>query len=116
MRPTANRKLDINSQRYGAAGVGRLTFMDDDMPGFMFEGMPVGIFLESEWPRHGGRYRYMPYRGLGHYQMQTQRREKGNARCYYDVGSERVSFTVADCPEYGILVLVDFEVEAKGGA
>jgi hypothetical protein len=88
--------------------------MDNDMAGLMFKGMRVGFFLEAEKPRHNGRYRYMPYRGPGHYQMQMQRREKGSARCYYDVGSKRVSFTVADCPEYGILVLVDFEVGAKG--
>jgi hypothetical protein len=87
--------------------------MDDDMAGFMFEGMPVGIFMEAEWPREDGRYRYMPYRGLGHYRMQTRRREKGSARCYFDDGRERVCFTVADCPEYGVLVLVDFEVGAK---
>lgn len=79
----------------------------------MFKGMPVGYFEESEYPRRSGQYRYMPYRGLGHYQMQSERHEHGNVRCYFDVGSERISFAVLDCPENGLLELTDFEIEAK---
>ena len=40
---------------------------------FMFDGKPVGYFEERELPRVPGRYRYMPYRGLGHYEMQRRR-------------------------------------------
>ena len=80
---------------------------------FRFNGMPVGYFEESEYPRQDGRYRYMPYRGPGHYQMQTERREKGHVRCYYTVGPERVSFAVLDCPEYGCLELGDFRTDSK---
>ena len=82
----------------------------------MFQEMPVGIFLESERPRSSGRYRYMPYRGRGHYQLGLEMGKKGSARCYYDVGPERISFSVVGCPEYGVLELADFEAEAKGGA
>jgi hypothetical protein len=88
--------------------------MDADTLEFMFKGMPVGYFEEPEYPRRSGPYRYMPYRGPGHYQMQTQRREKGGVRCYYEVGSGRVSFAVLDCPEYGVLELADFKAEAEG--
>ncbi len=81
---------------------------------FLFKGMPVGYFEESEYPRQSGRYRYMPYRSLGHYQMHAEKREKGKVRCYYQVGSEQVSFAVLDCPGYGILELAEFVVGAKG--
>ncbi len=80
---------------------------------FTFKEMAVGYFIESEYPRQSGRYHYMPYRGPGHYQMQLERREKGSVRCYYNVGSKRVSFVVVDCPEYGLLELADFETGAK---
>jgi hypothetical protein len=90
--------------------------MDADRLEFMFKGMPVGFFEGSEYPRRSGRYRYMQYRGPGHYQMQTERREKGRVRCYYGVGSEHVSFAVLDCPEYGILELAEFEAGARGDA
>jgi hypothetical protein len=74
---------------------------------FMFDGMPVGCF--EQMPRSPGRYRYEPYRGPGHYEVQTLRRSGGNPRCYYESGAERVSFTVRDCPEYGVLELYEFE-------
>ena len=76
---------------------------------FMFSGMPVGYFEEHDFPRAVGRYRYMPFRGPGHYEMQTQRRSGASPRCYYDTDDIRVSFTVRDCPEYGVLELCDFE-------
>jgi hypothetical protein len=75
----------------------------------MFTGLPVGCFEGSEYPQRNGQYVYMPYRGPGHLKMQTERRKIGHARCYYDVGAERISFTVVDCPTYGVLELADFE-------
>ena len=76
----------------------------------MFKGMLVGYFEESEYPRQNGRYRYMPYRGPGHYQMQTEIKNQA-VRCYYTVGSEQCSFAVLDCPEYGVLELGDFRTD-----
>ncbi|HJY28603.1 MAG TPA: hypothetical protein VJ306_11290 [Pyrinomonadaceae bacterium] len=75
-----------------------------------FNGMPVGYFEETEYPRKAGRYRYMPYRGPGHYQMQTETRESGRARCYYNIASERVFFDVLACAEYGFLELRNFKI------
>ena len=85
--------------------------MIEDNLSFMVEAMAVGYFIDAEYPRQSGRYRYMPYRGPGHYQMQLELRERGSARCYYDIGTKRVSFTVIDCPAYGLLELADFETE-----
>jgi hypothetical protein len=76
---------------------------------FMFKGMPVGHFEESEYPRRDGRYRYMPYRGPGHLQMQTELRNSARAECHYEFGGERVTFAVEDYPEYGVLELANFE-------
>ena len=76
---------------------------------FFFEGMPVGYFEGSEYPRSPGRYRYVPYRGPGHYEMQTQLRASGCPRCYYEVDGTLVSFAVLNCPEPGVLELSDFE-------
>ena len=82
------------------------------MQEFALKGIPVGLFEECPW--RDGRYHYMPYRGPGHLQMQTELREKGGARCYFNTGSEQVSFTVSDCPEYGVLVLTNFEAIDNG--
>lgn len=77
---------------------------------FMFECMPVGFFEESDFPARDGTYRYMPYRGLGHYRMVISLKETGMARCSYHRGSEWIGFVVRSRPEYGVLELVDFEV------
>jgi hypothetical protein len=81
--------------------------------GFLFGDMVVGFFEEPDMPRADGRFRYMPYRGVGHYTMQTQRRAGTNPRCYYDANDVRVAFSVRDCPEYGVLELCDFEVSPR---
>jgi len=81
-----------------------------------FDGMAVGRFEEPDFPRSPGRYRYEPYRGPGHYEMQTQRRAGGSPRCYYDAQDVRVTFTVRDCPEYGVLELCDFETTPRNVA
>jgi hypothetical protein len=80
---------------------------------FFYDGMAVGTFEELEYPRKNGTFRYMPYRGAGHYEMQTARRNAVLPRCYYDDDQERVFFTVVDCPEYGILELTNFERTIK---
>jgi hypothetical protein len=75
---------------------------------FYFERMPVGRFVQSDYPTTDGQYRYMPYRGPGHYEMQTSLRRGDEVRCAYDAGGQHVTFAVRECPEYGALVLGDF--------
>jgi hypothetical protein len=41
--------------------------------------------------------------------MQTLLRAGGTPQCSYSVGGERVDFSVAGCPEYGVLDLCDFK-------
>jgi len=78
---------------------------------FSYEGMPVGYFEEAAYPTAPGRYRYMPYRGEGHYRMQAALRAGARPRCIF--GSS-ASFAVLECPEYGVLELVDFRCEDVG--
>jgi hypothetical protein len=83
---------------------------------FMLDGIPVGYFEESDFPRLTGRYRYTPFRGPGHYVMHKQQSAGGRPRCYYDDGGVRVSFAVHNCPEYGVLELCDFESSSQNDA
>ena len=83
---------------------------------FTFNGMPVGIFEETEYPRQSGLYHYLPFRCPGHYHMQMELSKQGSARCHYKVGPKQVFFTVVDCPRYGILELADFEIQVKAAS
>ena len=77
-------------------------------PEFYFEGYAVGLFIGGS-PHTSGRHQYEPYRGPGHYELQTSLSGNGKPRCFYDTDSVRVAFTVCNCPEYGILELQEFE-------
>ena len=77
---------------------------------FMFESLPVGSLEERDYPRTPGQYRYMPFRGPGHYKMQTLLRKGGRPRCHYNDGKNVISFTVQGCPKYGVLDLCEFQV------
>jgi hypothetical protein len=80
---------------------------------FMFEGKPVGYFRESKYPMADGMYRYTPFRGPGHYEMQNSLNSSGKAHCYYKVNATIVEFKVVDCPGYGVLELEEFEQVEK---
>jgi hypothetical protein len=82
----------------------------------MYDGSPVGYFARSEFPRAPGRYRYVPYRGPGHLEMQKQCEAGATPRCYYIISGGRVSFTVRDCPVYGELVIDEFETSESRAA
>lgn len=73
-------------------------------PEFSYKGMPVGYFKNEFVPSMPGRYQYEPYRGSGHYEMQTAL-QSGERPCC-TIGE--TTFEVLDCPEYGILVLSGF--------
>jgi hypothetical protein len=77
---------------------------------FIFEDMPVGIFKDAENPKSPGLCSYEPFRGPGHYEMQTRLKRGERPRCYYDCEESRVEFTVRQCPEYGVLELSDFQM------
>jgi hypothetical protein len=69
---------------------------------FSFQGRTVGYFEESAYPKSGGRYRYVPYRGPGHYHL-TQALLGGPARCAFTSEEGTVEFVVASLPEYGVV-------------
>jgi len=78
-------------------------------PVFFFGAFEAGTFDVEPPPHQPGRCRYTPVDGPGHEEMQAMRRTGLHPRCYYDTGVGRVSFTVRDCPRYGLLDLIDFE-------
>jgi hypothetical protein len=75
---------------------------------FLFDGSAVGYFEDGAYPRVAGRYRYMPYRGPGHYEMVTRLESGSGVSCYYDHDKGRVLFTVMRLVAYGLLDLDDF--------
>lgn len=75
----------------------------------MLNGKLVGYFSQPEFPRAAGRFRYVPFRGPGHYELQKQRQDGKSPKCYFDTGREIISFVVQNCPAYGEIVIGDFE-------
>jgi hypothetical protein len=83
------------------------------MKRFYFDGMAVGHFEQDDYPTTDGQYRYMPYRGPGHYEMQTSLERGDEVRCSYKTRGQHVTFVVRECPEHGALVLADFASSPK---
>jgi len=69
---------------------------------FLFRGLPVGYFEEPACPRNGGRYRYVQYRGPGHYEMGRALAD-GPVRCSFRDDHAVVEFIVTSIPEYGVV-------------
>ena|ERR1700722_10405025 len=78
---------------------------------FSYKDMPVGVFQEEAFPTAPGHYRYMPYRGGGHYEMQKALHAGSRPRCTFRTLDRVVSFAVVDCPEPHVLELVEFRDE-----
>lgn len=72
-------------------------------PVFFFADTVVGQFSSGAFPEEDGDIGYAPFRGPGHYQMQTALKQTGSAECYFRRGEQKVSFRVVECPKYGIL-------------
>jgi hypothetical protein len=70
---------------------------------FFFHGDVVGEFTGAVPLVEVGRYAYMPFRGSGHYAMQTALRAGLPARCEIPHASGHVTIEVIGCPEYGVL-------------
>ena len=81
---------------------------EQDAKTFFFEDNPVGYFLEDQLPTKSGHYKYMPYRGPGHYKLGQALSSKGPQRCHYVQNGEAHDFTVVLFVAYGLLELADF--------
>jgi len=72
----------------------------------------VGSFQTSNLPTVDGSYNYEPIRGPGHANLHREL-EKGKVPCcFYETGTQRVSFSVVACPTKGVLTLAGLEVAA----
>jgi hypothetical protein len=69
---------------------------------FFFEEYAVGYF-EDQPPSSQGQYRYIPFRGLGHYRLVKALASSGSQRCYYLAAGEKRYFTVERIPSLYIL-------------
>jgi len=72
-------------------------------PVFFFADTVVGQFSSGTYPEKDGDVGYEPFRGPGHFQMQTALKETGSAKCYFKLGEQKVLFCVIECPKYGIM-------------
>jgi hypothetical protein len=77
---------------------------------FDFESKPVGLFRDQAFPIEPGEYAYEPYRGPGHYEMQTALSRGAEVICEYTLNVQRISFRVVSCPRYGVLNLSGFQI------
>jgi hypothetical protein len=68
---------------------------------FFFGNEVVGYF-EEQPPLYAGQYRYMPFRGPGHFRL-VQELRKGPQYCHYVVGGETRYFTVKRIPSMWVL-------------
>lgn len=76
----------------------------------MFDDLPVGYFETSEYPMDNGEYKYMAFRGFGHYEMQMKLKELGKACCFYKSDEQVVWFGVLSSNQ-GYLTLTNFRSE-----
>jgi len=76
---------------------------------FYLDNLPVGSFSDDCAPLTEGEYKYMPYRGPGHYNLALQLKASRVPRCHYNLDARRVEFTVLAHVEYGVLRLSGFE-------
>jgi hypothetical protein len=71
---------------------------------FEFNGQSVGYFEGIDaYPTTPGKFRYMPYRAIGHLKMIEACARDGSARCTYTGSSGPMACTVRTAGEYGLL-------------
>jgi len=85
-----------------------LVSREQDGKTFFFEGNPVGYFSEDQLPATPGRYKYLPYRGPGHYNLGQALSSHGPQRCHYLLNGQLRHFTVISFVSYGLLELSEF--------
>lgn len=80
---------------------------------FSLDGDPVGYFTETGAPTAPGRYRYMPYRGGGHYEMGQRFQSGESPRCELLTATMRVSFTALSVPEVHVMEIGEVDVQPR---
>jgi hypothetical protein len=76
---------------------------------FYLNNLPVGYFSDDSTPIADGDYKYMPYRGPGHYNLGLLLKSSQVPRCHYTSSGRRIEFSVLAQIEYGVLRLSGFE-------
>ena len=83
---------------------------DKPPPIFTCDGHVVGEFKDG-YPAETGKFRYMPYRGPGHYRLGIKMRDEGSAVCTFTNGSEMYTMLITACPKYGVLTAGELKQE-----
>ena len=86
--------------------------MQTPPPIFFFDDVVVGQFSDGTYPDRDGEVGYEPFRGPGHFQLQTALKSTGKADCYFKREDERVRFEVVGCPRYGVLSICGLSNES----
>jgi hypothetical protein len=71
---------------------------------FFFEDHAVGYF-EDQLPSSPGEYRYMPFRGPGHFRLVEALASSGSQRCYYLIEGKKQYFIVLKTSNHGVLLV-----------
>jgi hypothetical protein len=74
---------------------------------FFIDDMVVGTFETDQYPKQDGDYKYIPYRGTGHLELQNRLKNNGTAQCKYKMNSRVMTFDVIACPQYGIVTIAN---------
>ena len=71
---------------------------------FEHKGQRVGYFQGLDaYPTQPGKYRYMPYRGLGHFNMIEECARAGRAQCTFTAPNGTIGFVAKPAGEYGMI-------------
>ena len=76
-------------------------------PTFRYRGRPVGYWTSNMKPIVAGEYGYVPFRGVGHLQLQLTLKEGRTARVTCNYGGSDTEIDVVACPRYGVVTIGD---------
>ncbi len=79
--------------------------METHGPTLFLDGQPVGYWEAKAATIGPGDHAYMPFRGPGHYRLQTLLAAGQTPLCTCNFEGSEVAFEVSACPQYGILTV-----------
>ena len=79
---------------------------------FLYNNEPVGYFIEIDsFPTIPGKYKYMPYRSPGHFQMYEECSKSGKVNCSFSDSGFDKTITVRISDNYGEIHIDKIDTE-----
>lgn len=78
---------------------------------FFYKNLPVGYFKNNKFPDTEGTYKYMPYRGSGHYELMVALEKNINTKPICTNFSENIIFEVTGIKDNNSLMLKNFVIK-----